>query len=208
MKLYSYFLFLVCVSETIHAQDLIEEQTNQSFLNAPFTLEFDDAEIADADGQIPPQALSEEDITTILFNELDFGCDQTPEEITHDEILLITNQDPATAIPAETIALLSELQEKNTPETKTPEKSFTIAMQDFISTKNIVSQETLSSGKMAKLQGKLIAEYIKQLSSTHNISIAQARNITRDLIQKKCQDLHLGISNVEKKSLKKLLQAL
>ena len=72
----------------------------------------------------------------------------------------------------------------------------------------MLTKETLSSVKKAKLQGKLIAEYIKQLTSSCNISIAQAKDLAHNVIQKKCQDLHLGILNVEKKSLKKLLQAI
>lgn len=222
MKLYICFLLSFSLYTSIFAQALIAEQptqiiTHETFLNKPFTLEFDDEEIndsqiadsqiADADDQIPPHALNEEDITTILFNEYDLGYDDAQED-SADTSIIIKSEESQSMPQPETALQISELQEKKITEVKNPEELFLNAMQNFILAKNIVSQETLCSSKMAKSQGKLIAEYLKELSLIYNISIAQARNITQDYIQKKCQDLNLGISNVEKKSLKKLLQTL
>ena len=232
MKLYICFLLSFSLYTQIFAQALVEEQpaqtiTHETFLNKPFTLEFDDEEIndsqiadsrvddfsvdnsqiADADDQIPPHALSEEDISTILFNEYDLGYD-AQEEINDISEIAIKPETIQEKADVQANLPILESQEKNIFEAKSPEELFLHSMQNFIFTKTIVSQETLSSSKIAKSQGKLIAEYLKQLNQECNIPIAQARNITRDCIQKKCQDLNLGISNIEKKSLKKLLQTL
>ena len=86
MKLVYSFLLSICFFTSLFSQDVFfREQTEKPM---PFILEFDDAEIADADNQISPQALSEEDITVILFNELDFPSNDAQEETTPEIIII------------------------------------------------------------------------------------------------------------------------
>ena len=199
MKLVYSFLLSICFFTSLFSQDVFfREQTEKPM---PFILEFDDAEIADADNQISPQALSEEDITVILFNELDFPSNDAQEETT-PEIIIISQSAPTINLIQEPIATLFEAQKHLTIETKTPEESFLQSLENFISSTNIISKETLTSCKKAKSQGKLLAKRIQDLSASLNISISQARNMAQKYIQEKCQDLHLGISNIEKNHLK------
>ena len=209
MKLYSWFLLLLPVSAEIYSQETAQEllsndYAHETFLNKPFTLEFDETDI-DADDQIAPQALSEEDISFLIFDETELQHHNLQEDFADKQTsVIILPKQTITPEPINAILIIESVA----PEKIDPAFSFLQELESFISEKNMLTKETLSSVKKAKLQGKLIAEYIKQLTSSCNISIAQAKDLAHNVIQKKCQDLHLGILNVEKKSLKKLLQAI
>ncbi len=215
MKVYSYFIFSLCLFTSIYAQTLIFEQStlqeplvNESFFNSPLILECNDEEINDAEDQISPQALSEEDITLLIFDETELQNpdiqENSADEFISKEPLNQNNcaQEQHNPLPS------AQLQTKNIIKPANPEEEFLTLLQDFISSNNILCNQTLSSIKKAKLQGKLIAKQIQEIAAICNISIALAQNITRNHMQKECQDLHLGINKLEKKSLKQLLKSI
>ena len=215
MKLYSQYIFLLCISTSLYAEHFVDQEIlpkdqtidEQIFLNAPLTLESDDVELRDAEHQIPPQALSEEDISTILFNEFDFD----PQDFHGEDDLksVLTNQELKILAQPETALHIAENQAQNLlAEEKTPEALFLQSLENFISKHNILTKTIFDSAKKAKSQGKLVSEHIKDIAEASSISIAQARNMAREYIQKKCQDLNLGITKIEKKSLKTLLKQL
>lgn len=207
MKQVYFMLFLLNIFTSNMCQEIFFQE--QSEKQMPFTLEFEDQELADAENQISPQALSEEDISVILFNQLDFGSDIADmQEDVVDAMILINSQDTHNELLPELTILSSESQKASVPLIKSQEELFLEALENFMRAKNILTKETLSSNKVAKSQGKLLAKEIKDLCQGFNISISHAQNIARNYIQEKCQDLHLGILKHEKKSLKKLLEVL
>lgn len=215
MKQYSFMIVLflplsICAqnfNEPISENEKIQNTTEE---NRSFALEFDDADLGDAEDQIPSHALSEEDISLLIFDETELHKHNLQEDptdtsiITQEEINLLGHN-----APAQLISEKNSLEEKQHPSiAPNPEELFSTSIQEFILTHNIASKETLSSAKKAKLQGKLLAQHMQDTAKRISISFAQAKNITQNYIQKKCQDLNLGITNIEKKSLKTLLKQL
>jgi len=201
MKLYT-FLYGLAICTPIFAEHLNEQ--NNAVQDSNSTC------ITDTQDPIPSTTLSQEDLSFLIFDETDLATHNLQEDETDETI--ITQEELNFLNAPKAVASISENQtpkeENKTILEKNPEELFSTSIQDFIFTHKIVSQETFSSCKKAKLQGKLLAQQMQDLAQAFSITLAQARNITHNYIQKKCQDLNLGISSIEKKSFKVLMKQL